>query len=86
MGFMELRVWTVGFRLANRPILLLVQIKILNVDKSKNGFQMVLEAKRRLLITKQNHKVSHLYLYSCQKMELWTYLIYFHTFSYKFKV
>ena len=60
MGFMELRVWTVGFRLANRPILLLVQIKILNVDKSKNGFQMVLEAKRRLLITKPNHKVSHL--------------------------
>ena len=46
---------------------------------------MVLEAKRQE-ITKHIHNVSHFYFYLCQKMEFRTYFVYFHTFSYKFKV
>ena len=42
---------------------------------------MVLEAKTQLLITKQNHKVSHLYFYSCQKNGILDGFIYFHTFT-----
>ena len=46
---------------------------------------MALEAKRQL-ITKHKHKVSHFYLYFCPKLEFRTYIVHFHTFSYKFTV
>ena len=35
---------------------------------------------------KHKHNVSHFYFYFCQKMEFWTNFVYFHIFSYKFKV
>ena len=46
---------------------------------------MALEAKRQQ-ITKHKHNASHFYFYFCPKLEFKTYFVYFHTFSYKFKV
>ena len=36
--------------------------------------------------TQIKHKVRHFYFYFCPKLECRTYFVYFHTFSYKFKV
>ena len=46
---------------------------------------MALETKRQK-ITKHKDEVSHFYFYFCQKWNFKTYFVYFHTFSYKFKV
>lgn len=40
----------------------------------------------RFIVVQLKHKVSHFYFCFCQKVERGTYFVYFHTFSYKFKV
>ena len=60
-----------GFQLISA--LLLVQLKILNVDKTASKWFL---KQRQLLITKQNHKVSHLHFYFCQKMEFTTFFFF----------
>ena len=81
MGFMELRVGTVGFRVPSLPIFLILGTTQ-NLKRLPNGSRSKETVNNK---TKMQSEL-FLYLFFSKKWIFWTYFINFHTFPYKFKV